>query len=194
MKIAKTNSKADILQSGDYDYTAVFGVRVIDYETEEPIGDAIVRLSLSNTAAFEGTTDGTTGIAYLSEVMPGKYTIKITHPLYTTHTETMLLLFPEGYDTLKFDFPLVKKGVDTTRPNPDDSLRYGIRVIVRDCGIYTNPSPPVQNATIQLVTNSGYKLVGITNNIGYVEFANVRNARYHISLINDDQLEGYIEG
>ena len=192
LKIAEKSGKADILLSEDYDYEAVFGVKVIDIDTDAPIGNATVRLSTSGNAMFEATTDST-GYAYLPQVVPGMYFIRIAHNYYKTLEKELLLLFPEGWDTVRFTFKLTAKdnnngGNDSNYYDTCCNNTIKVRVVT-----YPDSSLPFPNKEITLMHGLKQIQTKSTDNNGWVEFTNVCAGRYIIQC-NDKVYEGSIQG
>ena len=193
--IAKKTGKADIFLNGEYDYDAVFAVKVIDDETDEPIEDAYVCLSTSDKAKFEATTNAM-GYAYLPQIVPGRYSIHIAHNDYKPLNEAALLLFPEGIDTFGFTFRLtLKSETDTSGGgNNNDSNYYDssccdntIKVRVLQ---FTNSDSanavPFANCKVILtsVFNKGI-IEKTTDNNGWVEFTDVCYGHHIISVLED---------
>ncbi len=190
LKIAEKSGKADILLSEDYDYEAVFGVKVIDIDTDAPIGNATVRLSTSGNAMFEATTDST-GYAYLPQVVPGMYFIRIAHNYYKTLEKELLLLFPEGWDTVRFTFKLTAKDNNNGGNDSnyyDTCCNNSISVKVIDT---TKSGVILANCKVTLVnTLNKTHIEKTTNKDGWVEFTDLCAGRYEV-YVSEDAYKGY---
>jgi len=195
VNMSAKGGKTDILLGGQYDYDAVFAVKVIDNNTSEPIENAYVVFSTSEKAKFAATTDAD-GFAYLNEIMPGRYFIYITHNNYLPYSESTLLLFPENMDTISFTFPMMPRDSSNTGGNDslgnDTCCNNSLKVYVTD-----GNKSPVPNCLVKLNYANSYNnpyLVGYTDRNGLVLFDSMLcTGRYSIS-IEKDGYEGYSSG
>ncbi|MCL2039314.1 MAG: carboxypeptidase-like regulatory domain-containing protein [Bacteroidetes bacterium] len=191
--IAKKSGKADVFLNEEYDYNAVFAIKVTDDSTLEVIEGAYVCLSTSENAKFEATTDAT-GYAYLPEIVPGRYSIYIAHNDYKPYNESLLLLFPEGMDTLKFTFPLTLKSNTDTSGGNNDSLGYNdtccnniIKIqVLQATNLDSSGAVPFANCKVTLMNVFKKEIIEKnTDYNGWVEFTDLCNGHYTINVSED---------
>lgn len=204
INLAKKAGKADIFLNEEYDYNAVFAVKVIDNSTSAPIENANVLLTTSDKAMFEAITDAT-GYAYLPKIVPGRYNIYIAHNDYNTLNESLLLLFPEGMDTLSFPFSLTPKSkLDSNtggNGNNNDSIindtccNNSIKIKVLRNTDTTNYGNDIPFANCKVIITNHYNKYTIektTDNNGWIEVADLCYGRYSIYLL-EDEYEGELQ-
>jgi hypothetical protein len=191
VKIAKKGE--NVFLGGQYDYEAVFAVKVIDASSEESIENALVQLYTSDKAKFEANTN-TDGYAYFPSIVPGRYHFYITHDDYKSYGESLLLLFPEGMDTVSFTFPLTRKSntdpKDSTNTDSiccDNSIRLKVYIKTN-----TGTTAPYVGE-IRVVNSFVSKEIRKTTDAhGYVEFTDLCSGRTFIEVVDDEYI-GYID-
>ena len=185
IKMSSKSNKTDILLGGEYDYDAVFAVKVVDKGTSEPIENAYVRLFTSDKAKFEAITDAT-GYAYLPQIVPGRYSIYIEHKDYMPHSDAWLLVFPEGTDTLPYTIPLTPKDSLNTGTGGGKDTNICCNNTINVTVVYAETKLPFANCEVQFLSGyNGTLTTKKTNANGIAIFEEVCTGRYSI-YVNDN--------
>jgi hypothetical protein len=184
--LSASGKVGDIFQGGENDFEAVFKLTIKDAETQLPIPDADVRLATSQNSAFNRITD-VQGIVAFDGIAPGRYHLRVTKTDYLTYEDAFVLLFPEGMDTLRHTIYLAKGNAGDTTSNPNPfCCTNSVRFYVFDA----ETQQKITNAGAIATFVNGKHITGSTNNNGFVEFDELCEGAYVIT-VHSDGYESY---